>query len=214
MAKHRSRTSLSVSGKEWRLALFLVGLAAACSRDKSPDLDLPTKTLNPGMQVELDLAHCARDVTPDWPESWKLERVNPAEDCVEYLPITRKQRGMIHLSLCPFAEPLKAKKGWNSRMVELGDRTIQCSIRDRGQMIDLKCRVEFDADRLTPLLWAEWSGRERTIANELLRFVGQVPLGPADCGGNGAWICGLCPTGDKMFLKSREDVQNDVLLGG
>jgi hypothetical protein len=133
---------------------------------------------------------------------------------MEYLPTTKNRRGVSKLSLCPFSEPLEIRKGWKARFFELGDRSIQCAVGRRGRSIDLECRVRFHADRMTPILWAEWNGRDSGSANQLLRFLADVPLGPPECLGNALWLCGLCATGDKSFLKSREDVQNDVLLGG
>jgi hypothetical protein len=70
-----------------RWALFSIALAAACNGTGRP-ATIEVQILYPGTGADVDPGQCARDVVPDWPESWGLGRVNPAEDCVEYVPKT------------------------------------------------------------------------------------------------------------------------------
>jgi len=205
------------STKPWRWPRFLIALAGACAGTRSASPDAVVQTLDPGIAADVDSTQCARDVTPEWPGSWRLERVNPAEDCVEYLPKTKSQGvTFFRLALCPKWFSLKDIKraARKTQVVELGDRSIECRVDRRSRGIALECSVQFHSDRVTPVFWAEWRGRDVAFANQLLRFLAQVPLGPADYRGNGLWICGVCAIGDKSFLKSREDIRNDVLLGG
>ena len=191
-----------------RATVLLVGFAGCKPK---PNPSLAPVLLNPGQPTDPCLLDCSERLGP-WPEAWRTEIVD-TEDCVRYAPSAVGFEGT-RLSLCPFQSAFDTIPGQERKRqkLDLGDRVIKCLTGRTRKGMEATCDLSFRSSKLTPVLRLEYRGKDRTVANQLLRFAGEVAMAPVRCGTGNLVECALCQIFDIRFLQSQERIIHDDLL--
>jgi hypothetical protein len=194
------------------LAALLLAIASCKQTPAQPPPKLiPKTTLSAGQPVQPCPLHCS-DEPPAWPEPWKMELVNN-EEWLEFASRATDSAGL-KLSLSVFEWPWDEVpvRGRKRHSVDLGDKVMECLTGDTRQGIDVTCHVSFRSRKRVNFLRIEYRGRARKVIDEVLRFVGNLALVPADCGKRETFACNLCGTDDFRFIEAQERIALDDLL--